>query len=121
MSKDVSLPSAELSYAVNYIKFTHTSTVPPIVTTVEPLLLLVDTDVELICIATGVDPPDTITWMFGGTVIYTGNEMTGGNYTQTISSDDYGVYTCNASNEFGSNAATVEIIQAGIITYASVL
>ena len=91
-----------------------TSTVPPIVTIIEPLPVVVDTDVELVCIVTGVDPPDTITWMFGGAVIYTGNEMTGGNFTQTISSDGYGVYICAASNEFGSSETMVEIIQAGI-------
>ena len=63
-------------------------TVPPIVTTAQPLPVVVDTDVELVCIVTGVDPPDSITWTFNGAEIFMGNETTGGNFTQSFSSGD---------------------------------
>ena len=60
-----------------------------------------------------------ITWTFNGMVIFQGNETTGGNFTLTISSDDYGSYTCTSSNEFGSNNSTVEVIRAGMILASS--
>ena len=87
-------------------------TVPPIVATVPPPLpIVLGTDVVLVCIITGVDRPDSITWTFNGMVVDTGNE----NFTLTVLTvADYGVYTCNASNEFGSNDDTVEVIQAGL-------
>ena len=66
---------------------------------------------------TGVDPPDTITWTFNGMEIFSGNELTGGNFSLTISSSDYGMYTCTSTNEFGTNNDTVEVIQAGMYIY----
>ncbi len=61
-----------------------------------------------------MDPPRTITWTFNGVVIDTGSETTSFNISRQISSSDYGVYTCSASNEFGSDNETIEIVQAGI-------
>ena len=94
-------------------------TVPPIVTTVQPLPVVVETDVELVCIITGVDPPDNITWIFNGMEIFMSNEATGGNFTRSFPSDNYGNYTCIASNEFGTTNSTIEVIQAGEISFCN--
>ena len=90
------------------------TTVPPIVTTVQPLSVVVDTDVELVCIVTGADPPDNITWTFNGFELFRGNETTGGNFTQTFSSNSYGSYVCTAANDFGTSNSTIEVLQAGM-------
>ena len=87
-------------------------TVPPSVTTVQPLPVVVGTTIVLVCDVTGVDPPDTITWTFSGMNVSTNN-----NFTLTISNADYGVYTCTGSNEFGSDNSSVMIIQAGMCTF----
>ncbi len=81
--------------------------------------MVVNTDFELVCIVTGGDTPDVITWTFSATstIIFTGNATTGGNFTITVSgmsNMDYGTYVCNASNAFGSNQGSVTIVQAGM-------
>lgn len=82
------------------------TTVPP------PLPIILGDDVVLVCIITGMDPPDTITWTLNGALVNSGN----GNFTlMAVTVADYGVYTCNASNEFGSDSDTVEVIQAGTL------
>ena len=91
--------------------------VPPMVIVIQPLPVVVSTTIELICIVTGVDPPRISTWAFNETVIHSGLETTGINISREISSTDYGIYTCSASNEFGDNSRTIEVIQAGKITY----
>ena len=53
------------------------------------------------------------TWTFYSIVVFQGNETTGGNFTLTISIEDYGSYICTSSNEFGMNNSTIEVIQAG--------
>ena len=84
------------------------TTVPP------PLPIVLGAEVLLVCIITGEDPPDSITWTLNDMVVDSGNE----NFTlMDLTVADYGVYTCNASNEFGSNSDTVEVIQAGTLLY----
>ena len=89
--------------------------------TVQPSLpVFVNTDFELVCVVTGADAPDVITWTFSGTgvIIFIGNATTGGNFTITISemSDmDYGTYVCNASNAYGSSQSSVTIVRAGML------
>ena len=63
---------------------------------------------------TGVDPPRNITWSFRDMEVYYSNETAGANVTLNITTSDYGVYTCMASNEYGSGIGTIEIQQAGI-------
>ena len=79
--------------------------------------VIIGTTIELICTMAGKDPPRTITWTFNGVKIDTGSEITSFNISRQISSSDYGVYTCSASNEFGSDSETIEIIQAGKIDF----
>ena len=89
---------------------------PPSVTANGPALpVVVDNIVDLVCVVTG-DTPLTITWTHdsgGGVTVFTGDDTTGGNFTLTVNSDDYGSYTCNATNLFGSASDTVNVIQAG--------
>ena len=87
------------------------------VTTTQPLPIVVGTTIELICMTTGMDPTRTITWTFNGTEIYNTSETTSLNISREISSANYGIYTCSASNEFGSNNRTIEIVQAGIVLH----
>ena len=88
-------------------------TAPPMVTTVPPPLpIILGADVVLVCIITGVDPPDTIMWTYNGALVDAGN----GNFTlMVLTFADYGVYACNASNEFGSDSDTIEVIEAGTL------
>ena len=85
-------------------------------TTIPPALpVVVDNTVDLVCVVTG-DTPLTITWTHdsgGGVTVFTGDDTTGGNFTLTVNSDDYGSYTCNATNLFGSASDTINVIQAG--------
>ena len=77
--------------------------------------VVIGTTIELICTTAGMDPPRNITWMFNGAAIDTESETISLNIFRQISSSDYGVYTCSASNEFGSDIESIEIIQAGKI------
>ena len=87
--------------------------VSPLVIVIQPLPVVVDTTIELTCTISEIDPARNITWIFNGTVIRTGS--TSLNISIEVSIADYGMYTCSASNEFGSDSATVEIVQAGIV------
>jgi hypothetical protein len=98
-----------------FFYFSYCDAVSPSVALVQPLPIVIGTTIELICTTTGMDPPRTITWTFNGAIIDTGSETTTFNLSRQISNSDYGVYTCSASNEFGSDNETIEIVQAGII------
>ena len=87
--------------------------VSPLVTVIQPLPIVVDTTIELTCTISEIDPARNITWIFNGTVIHTGS--TSLNISIEVSIANYGMYTCSASNEFGSDSATIEIVQAGIV------
>ena len=91
----------------------HNVAVPPTITVVQPLPVVVGTTIELICMTAEMELPRTIIWTFNGTVIYSGSETTALNISMEISSADYGMYTCSALNEFGSDSGTIEIVQAG--------
>ena len=67
------------------------------VKTIQPTPVSIGNIVDLICIVTGVDPPNTITWSLNGTEVYSSNKATGGNISLTVSNADYiGEYTCRA-------------------------
>ena len=82
-----------------------------------PLPVVVNTDFELVCVVTGDDAPDVITWTFNdtGAIVFIGNATTGGNFTITISDMSYGTYVCTASNAFGSSQSSIMIGQAGML------
>ena len=76
----------------------------------------IDSTIELICIVSGVDPADNITWTSSnGTQIYFTDETDGANVTVTILvRSDYGEYRCTATNDYGSVVDIVEISMPGM-------
>ncbi len=86
-------------------------------TTIQPDPVILNTTVDLVCVVTG-DTPIEIVWErfdVASTVevVYTGNDTTGGNFSLIASTDNYGMYRCNASSRFGMNSSSIIIIQAG--------
>ena len=69
--------------------------------------------VELLCAATG-DPPVSFTWiLMGAETTRLNSDPTSGNFTLTITQvNQYGVYICITTNNLGTDAASVDIIQA---------
>lgn len=83
----------------------------------QPLPVTVGTDIELVCIIIEGDVSHYyIAWVFedARSVLYTGNETTGGNFTFTISESSYGLYRCFVQNRFGFHDSFIEIQQAGM-------
>ena len=76
--------------------------------------IIINSTVDLVCTATG-DSPITYEWVLVGeedTVLNT--DTTTGDFSFTIgSADQYGTYRCTATNVYGSDSDTVEVLQAG--------
>ncbi len=90
---------------------------PPVVTTIQPDPVILNTAVVLVCVVTG-DTPIEIVWeRFDVTstveAVYTGNDTTGGNFSLIASTDNYGMYRCTATSRFRMNSSSINIIQAG--------
>ncbi len=90
---------------------------PPVVTTIQPDPVILNTTLDLVCVVTG-DTPIEIVWErfdIANTVevVYTGNDTTGGNFSLIASADNYGMYRCNASSRFGMDSSSIDIVQAG--------
>ena len=70
------------------------------------------TTVNLVCEATAGDLPISYTWTDpNGRDVSSGN--TDGTISITVSSLDYGIYSCGAANDLGADIALVEVIRAG--------
>ena len=69
--------------------------------------------VNLTCTATG-DPPITYAWvLMGAENARLNSDPTSGNFTLSITQmNQYGVYICIATNVLGTDATSIEIIQA---------
>ena len=69
--------------------------------------------VDLMCTATG-DPPITYAWVLtGAETTRLNSDPTSGDFTLSITQmNQYGVYTCIATNGLGTDAASINIIQA---------
>jgi len=69
--------------------------------------------VNLTCTATG-DPPITYAWvLMGAENARLNSDPTSGNFTLSITQmNQYGVYICIATNDLGTDVASIEIIQA---------
>ena len=65
------------------------------------------------CTATG-DPPITYAWvLMGAENTHLNSDPTSGNFTLSITQmNQYGVYICIATNILGTDATSIEIIQA---------
>ena len=85
--------------------------VPPVV---------IGQSVDLLCTATG-DPPISFTWVLRGEENTTLNsDPTSGNFTLTLTQvNQYGTYICITTNNLGTDAASVDIIQASEYIIAS--
>ncbi len=92
----------------------HPHAVAPDMTQVTPLEpVIVGSTVNLVCEAMAGDPPISYSWTGPS-----GQAVSPGDTDGTISvmfsdSGDYGIYTCTATNEFGIENATVEVMLAG--------
>ena len=85
-------------------------------TAIQPDPVVVDTTVDLVCVVTG-DTPIAIVWervlTNGSDEVFTGDDTTGGNFTLTVTMEQYGTYRCSASSRFGMNSSSINITQAG--------
>ncbi len=102
-------------YLTALISLNHAD--PPVVTTIQPDPVILNTAVDLVCVVTG-DTPIEIVWErfdVASTVevVYTGNDTTGGNFSLIATVDDYGMYRCNATSRFGMDSSPINIVQAG--------
>ena len=86
--------------------------VPPVV---------IGQSIDLVCTATG-DPPITFTWvLMGEENTRLNSDPTSGNFTLNITQvNQYGVYICITTNNLGTDAASVDIIQASKSTIQSI-
>ena len=98
---------------------------PPRGTTIQPGSLppvVIGQSVDLVCRATG-DPPISFTWVLMGEENTTLNsDPTSGNFTLTITQvNQYEVYICITTNNLGTDAASIDIIQASKSTIQSMM
>lgn len=101
------------------MKINYLTADPPQVTAIESSdnePYYIDSTIELICIVSGVDPADNITWTSSnGTQVYFTDETDGANVTVTISvRSDYGEYRCTATNDYGNGVAMIIISMPGM-------
>ena len=86
-------------------------------TTIQPDPVILNNNVDLVCVVTG-DTPIEIVWErfdVANTVevFYTGNDTTGGNFSLIASANNYGMYRCNATSRFGMDSSSIIIVKAG--------
>ena len=104
-----------LSYVHTVLVFNLTTFADPprgiVIQAVPPVVF--SQSVDLMCTATG-DPPTTYTWVLrGAETTRLNSDLTSGNFTLTISQvNQYGVYICITTNNLGTDAASIDIIQA---------
>ena len=89
---------------------------PPSGTTIQQLPVhpvVIGQSVDLLCTATG-DPYLTYTWvLMGAETTRLNSDPTSGSFTLTITQvNQYGVYICITTNNLGTDAASIDIIQA---------
>lgn len=77
-------------------------------------VVMFNRSVDLVCTAAG-DPPINFTWVQVGEENTRLNpDPTSGSFTLTITKlNQYGVYVCFATNDLGTDMASVEVVQAG--------
>ena len=104
-----------LSYVHTVLVFNLTTFADPprgiVIQAVPPVVI--GHSVDLMCTATG-DPPISFTWvLMGAETTRLNSDPASGNFTLTISQvNQYGVYICITTNNLGTDAASVDIIQA---------
>ena len=85
------------------------ASVPPVV---------IGQSIDLVCMATG-DLPITFTWvLMGEENTRLNSDPTSGNFTFNITQvNQYGVYICITTNNLGTDATSIDIIQASKLLY----
>ena len=75
--------------------------------------VVIGQSVDLVCTATG-DHPIIFTWVVRGEEnTRLNSDPTSGNFTLNVTQvNQYGVYICIATNTLGTDAASIDIIQA---------
>ena len=77
--------------------------------------VVLGTTVDLVCQATTGRHPISYSWTDASGVGVFPAADTDGNITVSLSaSGDYGTYTCTATNDFGMDTTTVDVVQAGM-------
>ena len=108
-SHSVLVMSCSNSAGINLTAFSD----PPSGTVIQPGSVppvLLNQSVDLLCMASG-DPPITYTWVLRGQEnIQLNSDPTNGNFTTQV--NQYGVYICITTNNLGTDAASIDIIQA---------
>ena len=87
---------------------------PPSGTTIQPVPpVVIGQSVDMVCISTG-DSPISFTWvLMGEETTRLNSDPASGNFTLNITRvDQYGVYICITTNNLGTDAASIDIIQA---------
>ena len=117
------LSADELALTINVISYASgkymcvgTFSDSPSGTTIQPGSVppvVIGQSVDLVCTATG-DPPISFTWvLMGEENTRLNSDPTSGNFTLNITQvNQYGVYICITTNNLGTDAASVDIIQA---------
>jgi len=92
-----------------FADFCSLASFPPLVTIDEIDVVPFNGDVSLMCTARG-SPPFTYAW-----ITAKGLEVSQQSTLQLTISDvsQYGVYTCEVTNSYGTGSATVEVIAPG--------
>ena len=98
------------------VPYLTASSDPPSGTAIQPdpvPPVVIGQSVDQMCTATG-DPPITFTWvLMGEENTHLNSDPTSGNFTLTITQvNQYGVYICITTNNLGTDAASVDVIQA---------
>ena len=91
-----------------------TSSDPPSGTTIQAVSpVVIGQSVDLVCTSTG-DFPISFTWvLMGEETTRLNSDPTSGNFTLNITQvNQYGVYICITTNNLGTDAASIDIIQA---------
>ena len=96
---------------------------PPRGTTIQPYPVppvVIGQSVDLVCTATG-DPPISFAWvLMGEETTRLNSDPTSGSFTLTITQvNQYGAYICITTNNLGTDAASINIIQASKSTSVS--
>ena len=101
-----------VTHPVCYCVLVHSD--PPSGTTIQPVSpVVLGQSVDMVCASTG-DPPITYAWvLIGEETTRLNSDPTSANLTLTITQvNQYGVYICITTNSFGTDATSVDIIQA---------
>ena len=79
-----------------------------------PSPVIKGTIVNLVCEVTAGDFPISFSWTSSNEEGLSSDSINGNISVSFCAREDYGIYTCTATNPFGSHTSQVEIAQAGI-------